>query len=63
MAAHDRIPRAHAGRVPGRLNATSPSPSGAGLKNKAERAADDVRADLGKVGGKIRGEIKSIRKK
>jgi|BarGraNGADG00211_3_1021988.scaffolds.fasta_scaffold22616_2 hypothetical protein len=61
MAAHDRIPRAHAGRVPGRLNA--PSPSGAGLKNKAERAADDVRADLGKVGGKIRGEIKSIRKK
>jgi len=36
---------------------------GAGLKNKAERAADDVQADLGKVGGKIRGEIKSIRKK
>jgi len=61
MAAHDRVPRAHAGRVPGRLNGASPS--GAGLKNKAERAADDVRADLGKVGGKIRGEIKSIRKK
>ena len=42
---------------------TAPAAGGGGLKGKIEHVADEARADLGKVGGKLRGEIKSLKKK
>ena len=48
---------------PAKPRTSAPAAGGGGLIAKVEHAAGEVKADLGKVGSKIRGEIKNLRKK